>query len=147
MNSEEMKKIAVIALLGALVFTWVFSLTNYLKREPLSGLIDDQTQLFRGYDALVAMEVNFTVAGNWDMGGTINENDTVMWVEANSYELKAGDIIFYRSPTSGENLAHRVVEAVGGSFRTKGDGAAENDNYLVGGELHGIVIGVAYYRA
>ncbi|MEM2866602.1 MAG: hypothetical protein QW098_05640 [Candidatus Hadarchaeales archaeon] len=33
---------------------------------------------------------------------------------------KVGDLIFYREPTSGR-LAHRVVEVLGVSFRTKGD--------------------------
>ncbi len=146
MKKDDVKKIAILALLGALVFTWIFSLSNYLKRNPLSGKIDNQTQYFQGYDAFAASEINFTVAGDWGMGRTIEENDTVMWVQVNPSELRVGDIIIYQEPSSGENVAHRITDIVGGSFRTKGDGATGNDNYIVGSELKGIVIGVVYYR-
>lgn len=145
MDRDLLRNLAVISLLGTLVFTWIFFLSSGLRKPAVSGVIENKTDYFSGYEAFLAREINFTTAGDWGMGQTIRENDVVFWVQANSSELGAGDIIIYQDPTGTENLiAHRILESFGGSFQTKGDGTSENDNYLVGGELKGIVIGVNY---
>jgi signal peptidase I len=151
MNDLDLvRKFAIITLLGALMFTGTYALSNHVKQGQISNAtLENRVELFRGYAAFLARSINFTIAGSWDMGKTISENDTVMWVEVNPSELQGGDVIIYSDPSVSGNplVAHRIIGISGNSFITKGDGNLENDLYMVSGELEGIVIGVVYYRA
>ena len=147
-KTDVVRNLLLIALLAVLAFSFSRMLVHRLEPWEMRGL-EDRSEAFRGYGALIDGRINFTRAGNWGMGRTINENDEVMWVRADPARLRVGDIILYRDPSKpGRPLvAQRITEVVGGYFRTKGDALPDPNPYLVRGELEGIVIGVIYYRA
>jgi signal peptidase I len=110
------------------------------------------TEYFHGYEAYLDQKIFPATMNGTSMTPTINDNDTVLWVEVdNKAELEVGDIIIYTHPTlpGVDNVAHRIVEIVpvdgGYKFRTKGDSLSTSDQYLVPeGNVHGLVIGVIY---
>jgi signal peptidase I len=148
MMKSNLSKIAILSLVGALVFSWTWVAVTHLRGPEIIGRnLEDRTEYFHGYKAFMSKEINFTTAGLWGMERTISENDVVMWVRVNPQELRVGDIIIYREPPENALVAHRIVGVEEGSFQTRGDSLGENDPYLVDDELEGIVIGVLYHSA
>ncbi|TDA31652.1 MAG: hypothetical protein DSO02_05835 [Hadesarchaea archaeon] len=139
MKGETFLNLLILLLLGAVTFLSILHLSGRLPE------LENRTEWFGGYTAFLDRELHLSRAGDWGMGKTVRENDTVIWVRVDPSVPKVGDLILYREPGTGKVVVHRVVEKVGNSFRTKGDALPSPDNYLVE-ELEGLVIGIIYSR-
>jgi signal peptidase I len=147
----DKKTMAIILLVVLLVFTGVEWLKTWVE-TPHYGNIQDWTEFFAGHEAYLDKRIHAAIMSGNSMAPTIQEGDTVLWVEVeNMAELKVGDIIIFRHPTLAgvDNVAHRIdeIEIVNGEyrFRTKGDNLPEPDQHPVPENyVHGLVIGVIY---
>ena len=157
MKTADKKAVAILVLLVLLLVTGIgwFSAQRKITHEIPYDNTYKWTEFFHGYEAYLDRRISYAVMRGKSMAPTINDNDTVLWVEVeNKAELKVGDIIIYKHPTiTGlDNIAHRIigVETIDGEyrFRTRGDNLSEPDQHLVSEELvHGLVIGVLYRAA
>lgn len=150
-SKKDIKNAIIIALFGAIVFVGVRALA--LRSIQVTGF-ENNTEIFRGYEAFLDRRINYEHVQGWGMSPTLSDNDVVLWVEAKPHELAVGDIIIYSDPSRpGKLIAHRIVDVqlfLGAyRFKTKGDNLPQSNDYLVGfgGDLKGIVIGVIYSRA
>ncbi len=139
MRKETVLNLLILLLLGVVTFLSVLHLSRRSQE------LENRTEWFGGYTAFLDRRLHLLGGEDWGMGKTVGENDTVIWVEVDPSLPKVGDLILYREPGSGRLVVHRVVEVLGGSFRTKGDALPSTDNYVVE-ELKGLVIGIIYSR-
>jgi hypothetical protein len=138
---------AGLAVLLVILITGIAFLLKSPPEAPFPGTLD-RSEFFWGHRAWVDERISFVRAGDWGMGRTIEENDVIMWAQADPENLSVGDIIYFENPLEpGQLLARRIAEIEEGTFRTKGDGGADLDPFVVTSEeLRGVVIGVIYYR-
>lgn len=155
MKTTDKKTITTFVLLALLIITSIGWLKAALETPSESIPYDNTyswTEYFPGYEAYLDRRIRPATMNGTSMAPTINDNDTVLWVEVdNMAELKVGDIIIFKHPTIPDldNIAHRIVEVevVGGEyrFRTKGDNSSSPDQHMVPrNNVHGLVIGVIY---
>jgi signal peptidase I len=145
------KTVAIFVLLVLLTIAGIGWLKTALETSPLQNTYN-WPQLIPGYEVYLDRKIHLSIMEGSSMAPTINDGDTVLWVEVdNMAELKVGDIIIFKHPTIPhlDNIAHRIIEVeiVGEEyrFRTKGDNLSEPDRNIVPeGNVHGLVIGVIY---
>jgi len=151
----DKKTVAIFVLLALLVIAgvgWFSARSNPVHENIPYENIYNWTQIFHGYEAYLDRRISYSVVSGTSMAPTFGDNDMVLWVEVdNMAELKVGDIIIYQHPTRPylDNIAHRIIEVGTGSrenqFMTKGDNSSE-EYWVPEGNIHGLVIGVIYYR-
>jgi len=149
-GNVDKKTVTILALLILVGITGV----GWLKATlgPSYDNTRNWAEFFPGYEAYIDQRIHPAAMSGTSMMPTINDGDTVLWVEVeNKAELRVGDIIIFKHPTLAgvDNIAHRIaeVEVVGGEywFRTKGDNLSEPDQQMVPeNNVHGLVIGVIY---
>jgi len=147
----DKKTAAILVLLVLLVVTGVGWLKAALETPPYDSTYN-WAEYFPGYEAYLDRRIHPATMSGTSMTPTINDGDTVLWVEVeNKAEFKVGDIIIFKHPTLAgvDNIAHRIVEVevVGEEywFKTKGDNLPEPDRQMVPeNNVHGLVIGVIY---
>jgi len=146
----KIHQILNVVLLIILILSVAWFLNSLVFAEPRSPFPETnvQTKYFQGYDAYLDSKISVTIASEWNMENTINENDTVLWVQVSSENVSVGDIIYYENPEApGEFIAHRVIGVDNGKFQTRGDANPTPDQYEVTStQLQGMVIGVIYWR-
>lgn len=149
-----MRAALIVVLLGALVITsagWILAESKPTSPGSLPAGIYEWTEYFRGYQAYLDQAIFGSIVHGTSMFPTFRENDMILWVKVNPSDIKLGDVIVFRHPTTPnvDNVVHRVVEiqleAGKYSFRTQGDNLSNPDRYYVPeANVHGLVIGVVY---
>ena len=65
------------------------------------------------------------------MNPTLRQPDLLTVVPCGDVPVRTGDVIYFRSPTEGHDIVHRVVEVEPAGLRTRGDNNPGHDPYLL----------------
>lgn len=78
-------------------------------------------------------------AGGYSMKPSIRNNDLIKISPLPERGIFKGDIVLFRKSENSQIVVHRIVKKRADSYLVKGDNSLEDDGWITGDKIHGIV--------
>lgn len=85
--------------------------------------------------------LKFTAKG-FSMSPSIKHNDIVKVSPVKGRNLEKGDVVLFQKDKKSQVTVHRIVKKKNGRFLTRGDNSREDDGWITGDMIFGIITGV-----